>query len=569
MSRRPAPIDTTRDEGSNSPVSTPRRSARLNPFGGSQPLDLESGNRRPPPINTARGDGLNSAISTPRRSARLNPFGSQPSNLESGMAPNRRPRGEGSNSAVSTPRPSARLQPQTQESAAPNPSSPVLEKETQARQHPRESGTRASTRLTSNRNAAEQVFPTPGPSIMSPSPDPDNVNQPISRASSHATAIAAQNGDTNGPAPNPAGTAPGSPTQEPEQCVICLESLTGQVRNCRQCHHAFHIDCLQNWHRTQAGGRMLPTCPHCRSHMPPDSGQDPDLTAPTEQPPRAAPRSPRQEPGPGQCTHCRGSLAGNDITHCMDCHRPFHYDCLLRPISLTPASRSRLGFTHRVYVPADGEASPMDIDPMHRPTRPRPGIPQTIPVVPRESRPQPQQRLPRIPLQPPQPGYTADGRVIRCARNGRVVVQEEDGRLSLCTAREVGGSSVVDAALTAPGVRRIETDGWREMRAADDVDDPHISWAVAGKWDPFSQRLPEVICCVVYRHEGQDIEKIGARSNVKIVFGAEGERMIARSLSDEHAETVEEALELLHGVTHQERVDHWRANPRIPGQRRR
>lgn len=224
--------------------------------------------------------------------------------------------------------------------------------------------------------------------------------------------------------------------------------------------------------------------------------------------------------------------------------------------------------------PTDLEGSPMSLDspqPEHEPQnnpghaqQARPGIIRTIPVAPRESRPQPQQRLPARPLEPPQPGYTADGRIIRSARSGRAVVQEEDGSLSLCTGRDVGGASVIDAALTAEGVGRIETDGWRELRAVDDLGDCSISWAVAGKWDPFSQRLPEVVCCVVYQRGGQYHEKIGARSNAKILFGAEGDRMIARSLSDGRAETVEQALELMHGVTRQERANHWRNNPRLP-----
>ena len=43
----------------------------------------------------------------------------------------------------------------------------------------------------------------------------------------------------------------------------------------------------------------------------------------------------------------------------------------------------------------------------------------------------------------PQPGYTADGWVIHYAQSGRAVVQEEDDRLSLCTARDMGGCQLL------------------------------------------------------------------------------------------------------------------------------
>lgn len=147
------------------------------------------------------------------------------------------------------------------------------------------------------------------------------------------------------------------------------------------------------------------------------------------------------------------------------------------------------------------------------------------------------------------------------------MAEHENGDGSLLTAREAGGTAVIDAALALPSVIRIEPDGWKELKAnRESLDECYIEWTVPGSWDPFSQRLPEMVSLVVYYQEGQRFQKCGARSNVKILFGAATEeQMMGESLTgDADVRNVEEGLEMLHGVTRQERLDYWRTHPTLP-----
>lgn len=198
---------------------------------------------------------------------------------------------------------------------------------------------------------------------------------------------------------------------------------------------------------------------------------------------------------------------------------------------------------------------------------PLPGVRQNVSVAPQVSRPRAVERSSPSPArsEPIVPGYTSDGKQILYARNGRAVVQDEDGNLSLYTAAEAGGNRVLNDALALDSVGRIETDGWKELKADfNALGDVYIEWAVPAAWDPYSTRLPEIMCCVVHHQGGQRTKRVGSRSNVKLLFGNRvADRMIAESLHPS-ATNPEEALEQLHGVTRLQRANYWRDNPILP-----
>ncbi|KMU92338.1 hypothetical protein CIHG_10161 [Coccidioides immitis H538.4] len=79
-------------------------------------------------------------------------------------------------------------------------------------------------------------------------------------------------------------------------------------------------------------------------------------------------------------------------------------------------------------------------------------------------------------------GFAADGRRIDCARAGRAVVEDADACLTLLTAAEAGGTSVINTALC--NVPHIDTDGWAELRAdMENLGDCLIAWAAPGMWN--------------------------------------------------------------------------------------
>jgi hypothetical protein len=218
-----------------------------------------------------------------------------------------------------------------------------------------------------------------------------------------------------------------------------------------------------------------------------------------------------------------------------------------------------------------------------RPTAPEPGqdqgrnnsrpppIPisrgrQHVGIPPRESRPLPPEiRSEHRSRAPPrfQEGYTVDGREIRYVRTGRAVVEDGEGILTLCTAAEAGGTAVIEAALSCRP--RIEVNGWSELKSTwHQMEDPHIAWAAPGSWDPYSRRLPEIVCCVVYFQGENRFEKVGSRSNAQLLFGRRvADRMIADSLC-EGTQDPDDAMEQLYGVTRRERVSYWNASPHLP-----
>lgn len=233
----------------------------------------------------------------------------------------------------------------------------------------------------------------------------------------------------------------------------------------------------------------------------------------------------------------------------------------------------------------------MSLDSVRPRTFPRPTL--TPPTVPQEHRSAPRQNNSRVQVVsvPPRPayprednndnnprtraspairpGYTRDGKRIHAADSRRAVVEDDNGGLSVRTATEAGGSAVLAAAMALDSVARIETEGWKELKAnKGNLGRTRLDWAAVGGWDPMSQRLPEIIGCYVYEEDGQEVKKIGSRSNIKIVEGARvGDTLIAESLS-ETARDPEEAVEELFGVTHEQRVEHWERFPRQPGRRR-
>ncbi|KAL3484613.1 hypothetical protein BJX62DRAFT_218538 [Aspergillus germanicus] len=206
-----------------------------------------------------------------------------------------------------------------------------------------------------------------------------------------------------------------------------------------------------------------------------------------------------------------------------------------------------------------------------RPTNrvPNPSNPgaRLVPVVPHEARPEVAENSASAPTASAvRPGYTTSGKLIRAVRSHtRAVVEEPDGRLSYLNATEAGGTEVLQRASALTTVKQIETGGWKELKASwATVTNARLTWTVIGSWDPYSQRLPEIVSCLCYEQNGESREKIGARSNIKIVFGsAVGDRMIAESLSP-GSRSPEHACEQLHDVSHHERVQYWMRNPRVP-----
>ncbi|KAL2782650.1 hypothetical protein BJX66DRAFT_320199 [Aspergillus keveii] len=165
-----------------------------------------------------------------------------------------------------------------------------------------------------------------------------------------------------------------------------------------------------------------------------------------------------------------------------------------------------------------------------------------------------------------QPGFTSSGKRIRAVRSHtRAVVEEPDGRLSYLNATEAGGSEVLQRALVLPSVKQIETGGWKELKARwASVTNARLAWTVMGSWDPYSQRLPEIVSCLCYEENGEQHQKIGARSNINIIFGsAVGDCMMADGLCPGSVKP-EDACERLHGVTHQQRRQYWMDHPRVP-----
>ena len=54
-----------------------------------------------------------------------------------------------------------------------------------------------------------------------------------------------------------------------ETCTVCLGDLddTEMVKGLPQCGHAFHIDCVDTWVKTQCAkdDMLMPSCPTCRT----------------------------------------------------------------------------------------------------------------------------------------------------------------------------------------------------------------------------------------------------------------------------------------------------------------
>ncbi|KKZ60607.1 hypothetical protein EMCG_04727 [[Emmonsia] crescens] len=167
------------------------------------------------------------------------------------------------------------------------------------------------------------------------------------------------------------------------------------------------------------------------------------------------------------------------------------------------------------------------------------------------------------------PGYTAYGQKIshinvygNCAQ---VVVENENGSRELLTAMQAGGLAIVKAAENFPGIGRIESDGWKDLRArVSEMGEYGLLWvAIASHWDPMSDILPSVICCFFHHLDGVFTVKVGSRSNVAKILGKAGDLMVAEAIcGSDDVSSVEEAVEIIYGVTHEEREEHWDSHPR-------
>ncbi|KAL2808646.1 hypothetical protein BJX63DRAFT_25085 [Aspergillus granulosus] len=312
------------------------------------------------------------------------------------------------------------------------------------------------------------------------------------------------------PPPSPSSSGSSNVTSiresnEDEECPICRETITGNIKTCRQCNKDFHAECINRWEAQQRH-----TCPNCR----------------------------------GQTGYISRRLSQSPDRMSVDTELPEITGS--RPVNRGPRRQ-----------PAS-----------QWPNRPG-GGPRQIPVAPQVVRPEDFQNSssePTAPVQDIRPGFASSGQRIRAVRgNTRAVVEESDGRLTYLTAVEAGGTEVLQRASVLPSVKQIETGGWKELKARwASITNPRINWVVAGSWDPYKQRLPEIVACLCYEENGQLLEKIGARSNINILFGsAVGDSMLAHGLCPGSIKP-QDALERLCGVTHRERVDYWLEHPRVP-----
>ncbi|EDN03780.1 predicted protein [Histoplasma mississippiense (nom. inval.)] len=167
------------------------------------------------------------------------------------------------------------------------------------------------------------------------------------------------------------------------------------------------------------------------------------------------------------------------------------------------------------------------------------------------------------------PGYTVHGQRIShinvYGNFAQVVVENEDGSRELLNATQAGGLAVVRAAESFPEVGKVESSGWKELRSkVSEMGEYGILWvAVSSHWDPTSERLPSVVCCFYHHVNGVYTEKVGSRSNIAKVLGKAGDLMIAEAISGkEDVESVEEAVEFIYCVTHEQREEYWDSPPR-------
>ncbi|OJD11542.1 hypothetical protein ACJ73_09518 [Blastomyces percursus] len=135
------------------------------------------------------------------------------------------------------------------------------------------------------------------------------------------------------------------------------------------------------------------------------------------------------------------------------------------------------------------------------------------------------------------PGFTAMGeKIIACRERFGAIVEKEDKSHEFLTMNEAGGKPVINAA-TAQGLPTIEKVGWENTIYPETNT---ISWVAVDSWDPFGKKLPKL-------------------ASLRRLFGTAIEGIVAESICGNNALSVEEALEQLFGVSHEERMRHWAA----------
>ncbi|OJD25542.1 hypothetical protein ACJ73_03095 [Blastomyces percursus] len=642
MSRRPSPLDLVREEGLDSPIPTPRRSARLfartqgllsgdmasNPGGTGFPSDGPSNTATTTPAPDSRAGSAipsSTAATTPAPDSRAGSAipsstaattpapdsragSALPSNTAARTsAPDMRARSAiPSNAAATTPAPDSRAGSAIPSNAAATTPAPD----------------RAGSAIPSNAAArtsapdmrARSAIPS-NAAATTPAPDragsaiPSNAAATTPAPDSRAGSAIPSNAAATTPAPDSrAGSAIPSNAAASDRAGSAIPSNAAATTPAPDSRAGSALP--SNTATTSAPDRRAIPSNVAATTAVPDSraanasSRSGSLGRPDRPSNSATPTPPRNT---HDCRICLQTLrAGQAVQYCLACGFPFHDICIgqwaddLGAPRRCPLCRSPRGYSDSTLYEGSADlesyGDPMSVDTDLRsgsstprpPRNPRGGVlpPPTnrnrrggaplllrrnIAVVPRVSHPrttgqpsgEPESRVPI------RPGYTADGRRVLYARKARAVVENEDGSLCLLSSAEVG-TSVIAAAL--PVVSPIETDGWRELKENwGNLGECYIAWAVPATWNPYSQVLPEIVCCVVHHLGGQHTEKVGSRSNVHKLFGKrQADYMIARSLCDEESfATPEEALEWMYEVSREERVQHWLENPRLPRSARR
>lgn len=215
-------------------------------------------------------------------------------------------------------------------------------------------------------------------------------------------------------------------------------------------------------------------------------------------------------------------------------------------LTALPGSRSTTGYS----FPA-GSSPPV---PTPQQRRPQHGRTQHLGITPR-----------RVTRQV-RPGYTASGGQIIHAEIsgniGRCVARDNHGLYKMFTASEAGGMEVIRAAVNL-GVPGFQTTGWKDMRSSiSEMGEYGILWVATGSWDRMSRRLPNTTCGFFHNLNGTYTEVAASRSNLKLLLGRAADRMIVESMAPQEPDlTVEEAFEMIYGVSHEERQTYWEEHP--------